>query len=124
MQVVKKLRQLDKKLNGARHEQSAEAESKQISTNLLMMADPFVKEKFLLYQRMSKQKRGPSFLQRMKHDEEIRRTINQVNTSDSIDPTAMLESVFRTSPQNTGQNDQKRINEASLIDVFGQTLLS
>ena len=53
-----------KKFKQKRNNQNStpDAESSHMLTeNLLMMADPFVRDKFLLYKRMAHADRGPSF---------------------------------------------------------------
>ena len=39
-----------------------------ISELLLMMTDPYIRNKFLYYKKMAHNAKGPSFLQRMEHD--------------------------------------------------------
>lgn len=51
----------------------------QISELLMMMQDPYIKNKFSYYKKMAHMEKGPSFLQRMEHDKQIRATIHSVN---------------------------------------------
>ena len=51
----------------------------QIGELLLMMQDPYIKNKYFHYKKANLSTKGPSFLQRMEHDKQVRATIQNVN---------------------------------------------
>lgn len=57
------------------------------------MADPYVKGKYKMFEKLAFSKQGPSFLERMTQDQLVRKTIEDVNkVQDSAEVT---ETLFR-----------------------------
>lgn len=54
----------------------------------------------------------------MKHDEEVRRTINQVNDAERVNATVVLEKYYKSSPTKGTASAVPKVSEDELIDAF------
>ena len=74
---LKKLKE-DKKKNLQTKSHEMAATTRNLINSLLNTSDPFVRDRFAFFKETSEKKKGPSFLERMQKDKEVRNQfINQ-----------------------------------------------
>ena len=78
----------------AKNQESTDQLVKQIGNDLMQLADCYVQQKHQYHQHLTKVEEGPSFLQRMEYDQQIRKQIDKVNREDQIDPKLMLNELY------------------------------